>query len=135
VLERLASAAVMTNFAAGTAIVTEGETADALYALVEGTVEVTSRGEAGGPSIVLRTMQAPDLFGEIGVLEGIPRTATVTASSDCVCERIDKDEFLDALTSTPISTSLVDTARGRLALTHPSRMLATKAPAPVPAEG
>jgi MFS family permease len=126
-LERLAGAAVMTNFAAGTAIITEGETADALYALAEGTVDVTSRGEAGGPSIALRTMQAPDLFGEIGVLEGIPRTATVTAATDCVCERIDKDTFLDALTSTPISTSLVDTARGRLALTHPSRMLATTA--------
>jgi CRP-like cAMP-binding protein len=79
-------------------------------------------------------MQAPDLFGEIGVLEGIPRTATVTAATDCVCERIDKDTFLDALTSTPISTSLVDTARGRLALTHPSRMLATRATEPVATE-
>jgi MFS family permease len=131
VLERLAGAAVMTNFAAGTAIVTQGDTADAFYALAEGTVEVTSSGEHGGASVVLRTMQAPDLFGEIGVLEGIPRTATVTATSDCACERIDKDTFLDALTGTPISTSLVDTARGRLALTHPSRMLATQAPEPV----
>jgi CRP-like cAMP-binding protein len=66
-------------------------------------------------------MSPPSLFGEIGILEGIPRTATVTAVGDCECLRIDGDDFLQALTSSPPSSSLMENASSRLALTHPSR--------------
>ena len=55
--------------------------AEALYVLAKGEVEVTARGEAGEEQPI-RDMTAPCYFGEIGVLEGIPRTATVTASTD-----------------------------------------------------
>ena len=55
------------------------------------------------------------------MLAGIPRTATVTARSACRCERIDGDALLEALTAAPPSSSLMETARGRLALTHPTR--------------
>ena len=57
--------------------------------LVEGTVEVTASGEAGGPARAIRTMQAPTYFGEIGILERIPRTANVTAAETCRCLLID----------------------------------------------
>ncbi len=55
------------------------------------------------------------------MLEGIPRTATVTALADCRCERIDGTEFLDALTTAAPSSSLMENTQSRLALTHPSR--------------
>ncbi|HLW96810.1 MAG TPA: MFS transporter [Solirubrobacteraceae bacterium] len=121
VLERLAGAATEAAFAAGTRIVVEGEQADALYVLVEGEVEVTARGESGGEERVLRRMSAPSYFGEIGVLERIPRTATVTALSDCRCEQIDGGTLLEALAAAPPSSALMENARSRLALTHPSR--------------
>ncbi len=121
ILERLAGMATEVEFPTGTTIVREGAPADALYVLVEGEVEVTARGEAGGPEQRIRTMTAPSYFGEIGVLERIPRTATVTALADCRCERIDGTEFLDALTTAPPSSSLMENAQSRLALTHPSR--------------
>jgi CRP-like cAMP-binding protein len=66
-------------------------------------------------------MSAPSYFGEIGVLERIPRTATVTAIGACRCEQIDGETLLDALTSAPPSATLMENARSRLALTHPSR--------------
>jgi CRP-like cAMP-binding protein len=69
-------------------------------------------------------MTAPSYFGEIGVLENIPRTATVTALGECRCERIDGDTLLDALTASPASSSLMENARGRLAVTHPKRAAA-----------
>jgi CRP-like cAMP-binding protein len=69
-------------------------------------------------------MSAPAFFGEIGVLEGIPRTATVTAVEACTCERIDGETFLEALTTSPPSTSLMETARSRLEVNHPSRRIA-----------
>ena len=55
------------------------------------------------------------------MLERIPRTATVTAMTHCRCERIEGDALLDALTSAPPSSSLMENARSRLAITHPSR--------------
>jgi hypothetical protein len=123
VLERLLGDATQVEFAPGEAIVREGDAADALYVLVAGEVEVTSRGEEGGPERLLRTMTAPSYFGEIGVLERIPRTATVTTIAECRCERIAGDALLDALTTAPPSSSLMEVARSRLSLTHPSRGL------------
>jgi MFS family permease len=119
-LERLAGAAVEMEFPAGSAIVCEGDAADALYVLVEGEVAVTARGERGTERHIA-TMSAPNYFGEIGVLEHIPRTATVTALRECRCERIDGEVLLDSLTTAPASSALMENVRGRLALTHPSR--------------
>jgi CRP-like cAMP-binding protein len=62
-------------------------------------------------------------FGEIGLLERIPRTATVTAEALTRCYRIDGDEFLEALTTTPPAASMLEGARARLATSHPSRRL------------
>ena len=122
VLERLAGLATEESAPAGTAIVREGDEADALYVLVEGEVEVTARGEAG-EEYTIRPMTAPCYFGEIGVLEHIPRTATVTAITDTQLLRIEGTALLDALTTAPPSSSLMENARSRLALTHPSRPL------------
>ncbi len=123
VLERLLSAATDVSFAPGISILREGEPADALYVLLDGEVEVTGRGEGGGPERRLRTLTGPAYFGEIGVLERIPRTATVTALSDCRCERIEGDALLNALSDTPASSALMEVASSRLALTHPSRQM------------
>ena len=122
VLERLAGVCEAVEFAAGTAIVREGEPADALYVIVEGSVDVTAHGENGAEER-LRTMGPDTYFGEIGLLERIPRTATVTAEEPTRCYRIDGDEFLDALTTTPPAASMLEGARTRLAASHPSRRL------------
>jgi MFS family permease len=129
ILERLAALASEVAFASGDEIIREGDPADALYVLVAGEVEVSACGERGGPQRFLRTMTAPTYFGEIGVLEHVPRTATVRTTSPCRCERIDGAALLEALTSTPPSASLMENARSRLALTHPSAMV--KFPEPV----
>lgn len=120
VLEQLARVATEVAFPRGTVIVREGEPADALYVLADGEVEVSARGERGRPERVVRTMTSPSYFGEIGVLEHIPRTATVTALTDCRCERIEGAALLEALTAAPVSSSLMESARSRLAVTHPS---------------
>ena len=121
ILERLAAAASEVAFPPGTVIVREGEPADALYVLVDGRVQVSAHGEPGGEDRQIRVMEGLSYFGEIGVLEGIPRTATVTAITACRCEQIDGDTLLEALTASPPSSSLMENARGRLAVTHPSR--------------
>ena len=120
-LERLAAEAREVVVPAGSAIVREGQPADALYVLVEGNVDVSSAGEAGGPQRHIRTMKPVCAFGEIGLLARSSRTATVTALQSSRLYRIRGEAFLEALASAPASGAFVETARGRLALTHPSR--------------
>jgi CRP-like cAMP-binding protein len=122
-LERLLTAATEVGFAPGVAIEREGQPADALFVLLEGEVEVTARGERGGPERRVRTTTAPAYFGEIGVLERTLRTATVTALSDCRCERIEGEALLAALSTAPPSCSLMEIASSRLAVTHPWRQI------------
>jgi MFS family permease len=119
VLERLAAACTSVRVRAGDAVVTEGEEADALYVIVSGRVDVKSRGETGVEQHI-RVMERGSYFGEIGVLEHIPRTATVTALEDVELYRIEGDAFLDALAMAPAGTALLSGARMRLARTHPS---------------
>jgi hypothetical protein len=133
ILERLASAAIEVQFAPGTPIVCEGDAADAAYVLAEGEVRVSA--DAGGREQTLAVLVAPSYFGEIGVLEKIPRTATVTAVTDCRCERIDGDELLEALTASPPSSALMETAQRRLAVTKPAHTLTFGAAEEAVAEG
>jgi predicted MFS family arabinose efflux permease len=119
VLERLAATAGPIAAVAGETIIREGEPADALYALVDGTAVVTANMPSGEPER-LRSLGPDSYFGEIGVLEQIPRTATVTALTDCELYRIDADAFRQALTEIPPATTFLDVARARLARTHPT---------------
>jgi predicted MFS family arabinose efflux permease len=119
-LEGMAAAATELHVPAGTAVVVEGDTADAFYAIVGGTLEVSAVGEHGGDSQWLRTLQAGAYFGEIGLIGRVPRTATVTASTDCDLLRVGGGDFIDALTNLSASPSLLEGARTRLSITHPS---------------
>ncbi len=121
-LERLASSATETFVSPGTVVVAEGADADAFYVIEGGDLAVSAVGEGSEP-VALRTLGAGTYFGEIGLLGHMPRTATVTATSECRLLRIGGDDFLDALSSLSASPALLEGARTRLALTHPSRSL------------
>jgi hypothetical protein len=116
ILERLASGATEIDVVAGQAVVTEGEQADAFYVIVSGAMTVRSH---GGTQVeqILPGLVAGDYFGEIGLIEHIPRTATVAASEPSRVLRIEGSEFLDALTSATASPSLLEGASTRLART------------------
>lgn len=120
VLERLAAASTELAVGPGQAIVAEGEQADALYVVEDGDFTVSARGEGQTERALPAFGGTGAYFGEIGLLEGIPRTATVTAAGPGRLLRIDGPEFLDALTSAAASPLLLEGARTRLARTHPS---------------
>ncbi len=119
-LESLAAAAEETTVPAGTVLMAEGDEADAFYTLIDGELAVTAIGEAGGTPVPLRTLGPGSYAGEIGLLGHMPRTATVTAMSECTLLRIGGGDFLDALTNLSASRSLLEGAATRLAITHPS---------------
>lgn len=127
-LERLARAAREMVLEPETTVVREGETADALYVLVDGRVDVSARGERGRRSTHIRYMNGPSYVGEIGLLEGIPRTATVTTVEASRVWRIEGDVFLSALTASPLSASFLSGMNMRVKRTHPSQAITIPSP-------
>ena len=120
-LESLAAALEDQAVPAGTAVVIEGEPADAFYVVRSGTLAVLSAGERGGEPARVNTLGPGDYFGEIGLLERIPRTATVRAETAAVVGRLAGEDFLGIVNQVPsTSGTLLDGVVGRLARTHPS---------------
>ena len=129
-LERLAADAAEQSFEPGAPIITQGDQADYLYVLMEGSVEVSSSGSSGGPAKPIRTMKAPDFFGEIGILRHVPRTANVVACEGCRCALIDGQQLLDALGSASLSSAMLARTSTLLEATHPSGEPLASASAP-----
>lgn len=90
-LEQIAHKLEPVSAAAGEAIVNEGETSDRFYIIESGEVEVTQEGR------LLRRESAGDVFGEIGLLRDVPRTATVTAVDDVELLTLSREEFLSLM--------------------------------------
>jgi MFS family permease len=86
-IEALAVSARHQHLQAGTVIVRQGNAADDFFTIVHGTVDV-SVVSPDGRHMVVNRLGAGDGFGELGVLRGSPRAATVTATSDVELLRI-----------------------------------------------
>jgi len=93
-VEAIAASVVTVPITAGTTIITEGEPADDLYVIRAGTFSAATRTQG-----TLRLMTVGDWFGEIGVLERRPRTATVAAETEGELWRIPGEAFLHAMSS------------------------------------
>lgn len=79
-LEDLLASTNLRSYQEGDIIVTEGEEGHSLFLLVSGGVKVFTRGERG-EHLQLAELEAGDFFGEVSLLSGKPRTATITAKS------------------------------------------------------
>jgi len=79
---------------AGQAIVSEGEPADRFYIIQSGSFSVTRR-DVDGEERQIRTLGPDGVFGELGLLTGAPRSATVSAAGDGILLALDGPEFLE----------------------------------------
>jgi CRP-like cAMP-binding protein len=98
-LKLLAFASERLTYAPKQELFHQGDTADAAYILLDGAAQV-SVDTPQGP-LTVATMGKNDFVGEIGVLCDVPRTATVTATSQLVTLKISKDLFLRMLADFP----------------------------------
>ena len=103
-LTQLAGAGRAGRRTAGQVVVAEGEPADAFYVVASGRMAVTSASGVDVPDL-----DVGDYFGEIGLLERIPRTATVTAAAGaqpaahrrrCLPRRADRRQAVGRRSST-----------------------------------
>jgi MFS family permease len=96
-LESLARSGVWQSVPPSTVVIREGDPGERFFVLETGSLDVSRGGE------FVRTLSAPgDGFGEIALLRNVPRTATVTATTDSQLLGIGRTEFLAAVTGQPV---------------------------------
>jgi CRP-like cAMP-binding protein len=95
----LANHLVHAPFVQGGTLTRQGAVAHWLYLIVRGQAQVLV--EEGGVITPIATLSDGDFFGEMGMLTGEPRSATVVALSDVDCYRLDKVGFAQVLASRP----------------------------------
>ena len=116
VTDLLAAEAEPRQFPAGAVVMREGEIGDRFYLITGGAAVVSVRGEPK-PSL-----GRGDGFGEIALIRGIPRTATVTAEQPLQTLAFGREEFLTAVTGNSTSMAAADAlAAQRLSTDPPDR--------------
>lgn len=113
-LEAIAARLVPLRVAAGETVIRQGDPADRFYLIDEGSFDVSRLDDEAAPEPRhLRTMGPGEVFGEIGLLRGIPRTATVTAATDGALLALEGADFRDLVNAGPaIGPRLLDLRRG-----------------------
>ena len=96
----LANRAVARTFRKGQVVFFEGDAGDALHVLTSGSVKV-SVSSPDGSEMVLATLRAPEVFGELSVVDGGPRSASVTALETTTAISVDRDAVLATLHGQP----------------------------------
>ena len=109
-LEEVAQIADELDLPAGKEMATEGDRGREFFVLLKGEADVTKRGEK------INTMKEGDFFGEIALVTKMPRTATVTATSDVDVLVITEQAFDNLLKKSPeIGRSVAEALAERVA--------------------
>jgi CRP-like cAMP-binding protein len=108
-LRQVAGTGRIARFDNGTAIVRAGDPGDTFYVILDGDVSIRRRGVSAIP------LGTGSYFGEMALLDGGSRSASVIADGQVTCLTIKRPRFLKLLRSEPaISVALLAELAGRL---------------------
>lgn len=91
-IERLAAITTRKRFPSGTAIFFQDDPADSLYVVLSGSAKVFRTSEDGRDRILM-ILRSGDAFGELAMIEGLPRSATVQTLEDTEMLAVSRKEF------------------------------------------
>jgi CRP-like cAMP-binding protein len=94
-LRLLADSVLLHYIEAGKDIIQQGDTSTSMYGLAEGLLEVAVNNN--GESLVVAVMEPGNFFGEMSMLAGDPRSATVTAIVDSMVFELQRESFSQIL--------------------------------------
>src|SRR3989441_683392 len=98
-LNQLVGQARLNIFGRGEPVIEEGSPGDSMFMLLRGAANVFV--SKNGSTIQVATLNAGDCFGEMSLLTGEPRSATVRADADCYVMEIGKPVMAEVLHSAP----------------------------------
>ncbi len=102
-------------YAAGEQVVRQGDSGDSMFVIMQGRVEVTAR-EGDMPVVKLAVLEAGDYFGEMSLMTGSPRVATVTTLEETRLLEVGRGSFRGILAAQPgLVEDLGSALRSRLA--------------------
>lgn len=99
-LSQLASLALRRRYDKDTVIFAQGDAGDALYGIASGRVRISASGTQG-QEVYLNIMEPGDVFGEIAVMDGLPRTASATTIDPVTLIVIRRADFLSLVERAP----------------------------------
>src|SRR5918996_5410623 len=113
--EALARKATTRSYRADKIIVRQGDTSMALYVVLSGSVRIERESETGARTQIADNVGRHGFFGEMGLIEDEPRSATVTALEDTECALLAKWDFQNELREDPeIAIALLPVLSARL---------------------
>lgn len=119
---RIAEKLTLVNFKRDDIIIKEGDAGTCLYLIKNGRVRVVTTIEPDDEEIVLSYLENGDYFGEMALITGEPRSATVIAESDIELYQLNKTDFDSLILKNPsISLSLTHVLTQRLQMANKSR--------------
>jgi CRP/FNR family transcriptional regulator, cyclic AMP receptor protein len=95
-IDSLISYSRVERYPAGREIFSKGSPGQSLVAVLRGSIKISSLSNEG-KEIVFNIINAPEIFGEIGVLDGEERSADATAMTDCELLVLNRRDFLHLL--------------------------------------
>ena len=127
VLRVLVRRAGAERFERGHVVVSEGDPTEGFYVVARGEAEVSQK--VDGAEVYLRTLGAGEVFGEIGLMLGSPRTATVRAVTSLEVVRLSREAFWEVMGNSPAAAAELES----LLQSRSARGTARQDRAPLPA--
>ena len=128
-IEHLLGHGRLKRFGRGEPIIVQGDAGSSMFILLNGSARVNL--EVNGASQEIATLKDDDYFGEISLLTGEPRTATVIAERDCEVLEIEKEMMGDLFQKNPCLLERLSALLAERRIQMEGVLAATTAPAKI----
>jgi CRP/FNR family transcriptional regulator, cyclic AMP receptor protein len=107
-LRKIAELARITDYATNAVVMHEGDPGDSLHIVLSGRARVLGKPRA-------RILKTGDYFGEMALIDGAPRSATIAAEGELQTMRISRKQFMRLVEREPsIGVAMLEELAGRV---------------------
>ena len=97
----------------------KGDVGSSMFIIEEGTVEISVPGGSNQKDVCVAALKEGDFFGELSLIDGLPRTATATVTHNCKLLEMSRNDFIQILLDRPtIAISMLSEMGKRLQATN-----------------